>query len=171
MLEVVSRQIWTVKGFVLCCTEEVLGCCVSHVRHKSPHAHTAAYHSVPTIWSVPKGSLWKYSLSVGSHPDISRILMHLNLSYSTPSLNLEWRYCQDWHHPSETFTIWHLNTWGQLPLPPTCWHYIVTSLTHSSELCNFTITIQLSHNQYWGICGRCFSGLKSFWGALKLKLG
>lgn len=51
---------------VPCCTEEEL---VSHMRrqrlrHKPPHAHTAVYHSVPTIWSALKGSLWKCSLSL-----------------------------------------------------------------------------------------------------------
>lgn len=46
---------------------EVLGWFVSYMRHKPPHAHTAVYHSVPTVWSLLKGSLLKYS--AGSFPD------------------------------------------------------------------------------------------------------
>lgn len=107
-------------------TEEVLCWFVSRMRHKPPHAYTAVYHRVPTIWSVLKGSLLKYSLSIGSYPDAlipflpfylctRTSLMHLNstkswlssllfigresVSFSPPTFNSEWSYCQDWHNP------------------------------------------------------------------------
>lgn len=92
---------------------------VSHMRrqrlrHKPPHAHTAVYHSFPTIWSALKGSLLKCSLSLFAliqvclisvclSPSVHSIQFdarkpHQSNSYSTSSFNLEWSCHQDWHH-------------------------------------------------------------------------
>lgn len=120
---------------MICCIEEVLDWFVSHMRHKPPHAHTAVYLRVLTIWSVPKGSLLKCSFSVGSYPGVLNhflpfcaftqqntpqnpqslccclVVCKLQLAeiclYSTPAFNLEWYYVK---HMCEIFTIWHLHT-------------------------------------------------------------
>lgn len=103
-------------------------------------------HHLNTAWGLTVKILTVSAPYISFHPRLytESSLMNLNpkntWSLVIQLLLLSWNHCQRWHHQSETFTICHLATWGQFPLPvdTTC-HYVVTCLTRFTELFNFTI--------------------------------